>query len=177
MSRAWVLLAPGVAEGESVASMWRIELLHPMVVHAPIALTLVGTVFWAAGLAGGRWKKLRRFALPATVLLLLAAAGSWLSVLTGHWADDVVGRSLYDPRVLKDHENVSEAVSWVLGGAVVVELARYLPAVKGLWQAMATVLAAGLLLTACGLMAWTAHLGASLVYQQGAGVIMPGPAR
>jgi UPF0716 family protein affecting phage T7 exclusion len=30
------------------------------------------------------------------------------------------------------------------------------------------------LLAACGLMAWTAHLGASLVYQQGAGVIMPG---
>jgi len=38
---------------------------------------------------------------------------------------------------------------------------------------MATILVAGLLLTAVGLMAWTAHLGASLVYQQGAGVIMP----
>jgi hypothetical protein len=31
-----------------------------------------------------------------------------------------------------------------------------------------------LLLAACGLITYVGHLGASLVYQQGAGVIMPG---
>jgi len=169
------LLGQAVGEGKGLSSMWRIELLHPATVHAPIVLTFVGATLWMLGLLGRRWKRLETFALPATVLLVLAAVTAGLAVLTGFWADEVVGRSLYDPRPLKDHENLAETVTWILTAVAAVELARWIPRVKGKGRVVATAAVGAGLLAVCGLMAWTAHLGASLVYQQGAGVVMPGP--
>lgn len=168
------LLGQAVAEGEGLETMWRIELLHPATVHAPVVLTFIGAAFWGLGLLGARWRRLRSFALPATVLLVMAAGTAGTAVLTGFWADEVVGRSLYDPRPLKDHENLAETVTWLLVAVAAVELVRWVPRLKGTARVVATAAVGVGLLAACGLMAWTAHLGASLVYQQGAGVIMPG---
>lgn len=158
---------------DELHTMWRIELLHPMIVHWPIVLSFLAVIFWVTALARRWWSPLGVFRWPATVLILLAAASAWLAVLTGYWADSVVGRELFDPRPLKDHENNAELVSWLLVSAAVLEVVRYIPRIHGVARLVTSVILLILLLSICAIMAWTAHLGASLVYQQGAGVVMP----
>lgn len=161
------------AGGDGLSSMWRIELLHPSVVHFSVALTLVGSLFWLIGLCGAKYSSCNPFALTAWWLLLLACLGTWASVQTGFWADHAVGRELYDPRPLKDHERFGLAFSWVLTATVLVEAVRlFVFKVRPYRKYIALVVAAGLIVS-CALMAWTAHFGAGLVYQQGAGVQLP----
>ena len=162
------------AAGRELSSMWRIELLHPAVVHFPVALTLVGTGFWLLGVAAARWPRLSPFRLSSLVLLCLAAVSAWAAVQTGLWADDVVGRELFDPRPLKDHENNAFIVAWMLTAAALADLLRRWRPVPQWGRKLAPWLVAGLLVAACGVVAYVAHLGAGLVYQQGAGVILPG---
>lgn len=165
-------LASAAADG--LGTMWRIELLHPAVVHFSVALTLVGSLFWCIGLWGGKSAACKPFAHTAWWLLLLACLGTWASVQSGFWADEVVGRGLYDPRPLKDHERFGLALAWVLTAAVVVDgLPRFVPPFQRYHPYLKALVAVGLI-AACGLVAWTAHLGAGLVYQQGAAVELPG---
>jgi uncharacterized membrane protein len=160
--------------GSELSSLWRIELLHPAVVHFPVALTLVGSGFWLLGVAAARWARLSPFRLSSLVLLCLAAVSAWAAVQTGLWADEVVGRELFDPRPLKDHENNAFIVAWLLTAAALADLLRRSRLVPAWGRTLGPWLVAGLLVAACGVLAYVAHLGASLVYQQGAGVIMPG---
>lgn len=177
MRRLWVAsAAPAAAASASaggLSSLWRIELLHPAVAHFPIALILLGTAFWLLGGAAFRWPGLDAFALAGTVTLVIAAVTAWAATESGFWADEVVGRELYDPRPLKDHENLAILFSWIAsGGAAGALLWRYAPlprmARRLVWWATAAALIAS-----CVLIAFVAHLGAGLVYQQGAGVVMP----
>lgn len=158
----------GSATGE-LSSMWRIELLHPAVVHFPVALTVVGGLFWLLG----RFGRLGHFRIPAALILILATLGAWLGVQTGFWADAEVGRDLYDPRPLKDHENLGLAFAWLMSGISLAET-LCLAVIRNfrVLRAMNVLLGLALLL-AFGLVGYTAHLGAGLVYQQGAGVEMP----
>ena len=156
-----------------MSSLWRIELLHPAVAHFPIALVLLGTAFWLLGGAAGKWPRLDAFAIAGTVAIVIAALTAWAATQTGFWADEVVGRALYDPRPLKDHENLAVLFSWVAtGGAVGSVLWRYAPLPKSarrfVWWSTAVALVAS-----CIVIAYVAHLGAGLVYQQGAGVTLP----
>lgn len=166
------LLASGGADG--LGTMWRIELLHPAVVHFSVALTIVGSLFWLIGLFGAGYASCKPFSLPAWCLLFLACLGTWASVQTGFWADHAVGRELYDPRPLKEHERYGLAFSWVLTGAVLVEALRLFVPKFRRYRKWFTLLVAVGLIASCGLVAWTSHLGAGLVYQQGAGVQLPG---
>lgn len=169
--RAPDLLA--IAGGDGLSSMWRIELLHPAVVHFSVALSFVGALFWLVGLGGVRYPACKSFVPTAWWLLLLACLGTWASVQTGFWADHAVGRELYDPRPLKDHERFGLALAWVLTATVLLEALRlFVPKLRAFRKYLAVLVAVGLLLS-CGLVAWVSHLGAGLVYQQGAGVQMP----
>lgn len=155
-------------------SMWRIELLHPVVVHFPIVLTLVGSVFWGLGMASARWRGLGPFRLTSAVLLALAAVSAWSSVQTGLWADDVVGRELFDPRPLQDHENNAFTVAWLLTAAAALDLVRRWQRVPAWVRNLSPWVIGALLIASCIVIAYVAHLGAGLVYQQGAGVMLPG---
>ncbi|MEX2552088.1 MAG: hypothetical protein WD627_03685 [Actinomycetota bacterium] len=156
-----------------MSSMWRLELLHPLSAHFPIVLTFVGTLFWFLGACGGRWPRLQAFWPASAVLLVLAALSAWWAVKTGLWADEVVGRELFDPRPLKDHENGAFTLTWLLTGGVVLDLGRRASAVPSWGRRWGGWVVAVMLLASCGLMGYVAHLGAGLVFQQGAGVMLP----
>ncbi|PXA03182.1 hypothetical protein DDZ13_13235 [Coraliomargarita sinensis] len=165
------LLASAGADG--LSSMWRIELLHPAVVHFSVALTVVGSLFYLVGLLGSSYPACQSFRLTAWWLLLLACLASWASLQTGFWADHAVGRELFDPRPLKDHERFGLGFSWVLSATVLVEGLRLFVSRLRSYRKYLTLLVMIGLVASCGLVAWTSHLGAGLVYQQGAGVQMP----
>lgn len=149
--------------------MWRIELLHPAVVHFPVALTVVGSLFWLLG----HLRRCHPFRAPAALSLFLAMLGAWAAVQTGFWADAEVGRELFDPRPLKDHENTGLAFAWLMSAIVLGEILR-LAFFRNRRLRLVMNLLLGLALgCAMVLVGYTAHLGAGLVYQQGAGVEMP----
>ncbi len=162
------------ATGDGLSSMWRLELLHPMSVHFPIVLTVVGALFWFLGAAGGRWSRLQAFQPTSVVLLVLAALSAWWAVKTGLWADEIVGRELFDPRPLKDHENGAFTLAWLLTGGVVLDLAQRASRAPSWVRRWGAWVVPVVLLAACGLVGYVAHLGAGLVFQQGAGVVLPG---
>ncbi|MFP4204271.1 MAG: DUF2231 domain-containing protein [Opitutales bacterium] len=154
-----------------IPGMWREELWHPVVAHFPIALLLFGTLLYAA-----------RFLVPfslktqtvfsARVLLIAGTLGAWLAIWTGERADSVVGRTLCDPLVLEAHENYAYWMAWLFTVAVALEYgSRLLKNGRALFLlriAFALAFAVGAILTG-----YIGHLGAKLVYQQGAAVYQP----
>lgn len=151
--------------------MWRVELLHPFVVHIPIALLIFGSIFWLSSLyLHRRYSFLRP---SARLMLFIGSIGAWLAVYTGVLADSEVGRTLCDPRVANEHERFSFIVGYVFSVFVVVDwlhLKNYITFVSGKWirGGLAILLIAG-----CGFLGYVGHLGAQLVYQQSAGVYQP----
>ena len=167
---------------EALPSMWRTELWHPLVVHFPIALLLVGTLFRAGGALPAARGRLSFFRPAGRMLLALGTAGAWVAVYTGSLADSIVVRSLCDPTVLETHEHLAYRTAYLFVGYVAADLAlfgarRWLAAsshrrTKLLRRALlAAVL--GLTLAGSATLMYVGHLGSKLVYQQAAAVNQP----
>nr|WP_232225376.1 hypothetical protein [Christiangramia salexigens] len=119
----------------------------------------------------GLWSSKITWTHGGRVLLVLGVIGIWISVYTGDLADGIVSRELCDPTVLKDHENFAYIASWIFTGALLIELLKdYIHSLKKKITNILIVLA---LLAGSGVLAYVGHLGASLVYQQAAGVYIP----
>jgi len=162
---------------EQMPEFIRTETLHPLTVHFPIALLLVATLFRLAHLVFARkFQERGAFLLPAyRVLLLIGVIGAWVSVFTGDLADGIVARMLCDPTILHSHELFAIFSSVIFSLALLLEFLMLL--LKQLKKApirlvfeISVVL---LLIVGSGSLAYTGHLGASLVYQQGAAVYQP----
>lgn len=154
-------------------SMWRVELLHPLVVHFPIALLLVGTALRLLGMVC-RARSLS-FLVPAgRVLLGLGTLSAWAAVYTGTLADAEVARTLCDPTVVETHENLAYATAGVFTAAVMVDgvLWYSVTAPPIMRRVLAVALAGCVLMGSVGL-AYVGHLGAKLVYEQAAAVHVP----
>lgn len=155
---------------EEIPEFWRTEVFHPLSVHFPIALLIIAFFFKLISL---KYKR-EVWITGGTILLALGTLGAWIAVYTGNLADGIVSRKICDPTVLKDHENFAYAVSWVFTGALALDLLKYfkisflLAKSKIINILMVLIMAVGV-----GLLAYVGHLGATLVYQQGAGVYHP----
>lgn len=137
--------------------MWREELLHPLATHFPIALLIVGSLLLVLSL---KWQKL---SFTVNVLLVLGAVAAWVAILTGGWAEEIVGPSLCDPDVRMLHEDHAFYVSYLYSAVAV-----FLVFVKRFrWIAAVVAFVGAIWLSYVG------HLGATLTYQQGAGVFKP----
>ncbi|WP_440999837.1 DUF2231 domain-containing protein [Fodinibius sp. SL11] len=152
-------------------SMWRVELIHPFVVHIPVGLLLIGSIFWILSL----WLHRRyTFLRPSgRLLLLIGTVGAWIAVYTGTLADGQVARSLCDPTIAKEHERFAFTVGYLFSAFVIVDwlvVKDYLTFItkKYLHVGLAILLIAG-----CGFLGYVGHLGGKLVYQQSAAVYQP----
>ena len=156
-----------------IPSIWRAELLHPIVVHFPIALLTFGTLAWLAGRFVERGGPLG-FLLPAGRLaLLLVAVRAWGAVYTGDLADSEVARTLCDPTVAEEHENLAYIVGYLFTGALLVDGLPALFEPLKRWRWIVTGIVAAALIGGVGVLGYVGHLGGKLVYQQGAGVYHP----
>lgn len=151
-----------------IPEFWRTEVYHPLFVHFPIALLLVGTLFKIFGL----WGKGEFLSLPGTIILALGVLGGWIAIYTGDLADGIVSRTLCDPTILKDHENSSYTTMWLFSSALLADLLfqlKLIPFKRKLIEILVILTS----LVGSGFLMYTGHLGASLVYQQAAGVNIP----
>lgn len=148
--------------------MLRDELFHPAVVHFPIAfLSLAGliAIFWCVS---------RRASGTLLLVLSCGVLGGWIAILTGGWAEDVVNRVICDPTLTHEHEKWAEWAVWVASVAWPLVIAAFFRRKKGIpagYRAVVTVI----LLFVSGAILYAGHLGATLVYQQGAAVYKPAP--
>lgn len=152
-------------------SMWRVELIHPFVIHIPIALLIVGSVFWVISL----WLHRRYdFLRPsARLLLLIGTIGAWVAVYTGSLADAEVVRTLCDPTVVEQHENYAYIVGYLFSAFMIIDWLTVKDYVNLISKKYLRIGLAILLIAGCGFLGYVGHLGSKLVYQQSAAVYQP----
>jgi len=137
--------------------------LHPMLVHFPIALLIIGFLSDALGLV----IKKEFFAKVGFYLLILGTLGAIAAFLTGNLAGDGLTEAGPLKRALETHEEAAELTLWLMIAAAAVRIAlvfmkRYSGLLK--WAAFA------LLLIGVLSVARTGYYGGQLVYNHAAGV-------
>ncbi|MEG9328371.1 DUF2231 domain-containing protein [Salinimicrobium catena] len=153
---------------EQVPDFWRTEVFHPLSVHFPIALLVVAFLFKIIALRYRRevWER------GGSVLLGLGVIGIWVAIFTGNLADGIVSRKICDPTVLKDHENYAWITAWLFTTGAAIDFLRYIK--LPLFKSRVFLVVVLLILTgSTALLTYVGHLGATLVYQQAAGVYVP----
>jgi uncharacterized membrane protein len=165
----------------------RVELIHPMLVHFPVALLLTGALARAlllvlerrAGTTSLRWIYLWSWTL--------GSLGCVAAYLSGEEAESVVNKLICDPTITHDHADLALWVTWLAWGTLLLSGLRiFLATRRGrvqqspvvpspIWfkAAAPVVFGAELLGVAAtvAVLVWTAHLGGTLVYEQGAGYL------
>ena len=165
--------------------MLRVELWHPMMVHFPIGLLIVGAALRFASLAappffGRRW---RSFVLDSAKLVtVIGTLFAWTAWYTGGLAEEEVNSNLCDPTLTHLHGDYAFYVTIAFSVVALSDVAsiwlrlrpaetrlRFLNTLIGIW-AIAVVS-----WVAAGFLAYVGHLGAGLTYNQAAGVYVPSP--
>ncbi len=154
-----------------IPSIWREELWHPLSVHLPIVTLFLSSL--AAIISLVVKHKTYHLFLKQVIFVMLAIGvlSGWIAIYTGELAYTTEVRKICDPKVLQDHEWWAYAT--LIAYSVVLFL-TIIPKFIVLNFSKATKSISLLLLFAALLgLLYTGHLGASLVYQQGAGTYKP----
>lgn len=154
---------------EQVPEFWRTEVYHPLSAHFPVALLLVALLFKLVALG---FKK-EVWILGGTVLLILGTIGIWIAIYTGNLADGIVSRKICDPTVLKEHQNMAYVTAWLFTASALLELLKFLKSGLIIQKRLLTIFSILIMAVGSGFLIYVGHLGANLVYQQGAGVYHP----
>lgn len=146
------------------------EHFHPLLVHFPIALLVLGSLFYLLSFSR-LFKWLQR---PAVIMGVIGTLTGWLAAKTGEVAADVVSGSLCNLELLYQHDHQTETAliffSVVWGLAALAELARgriFSKHESPLWWNL--LLTVGFVMGSAYL-TLGAHKGFRLVYEEGAGI-------
>jgi len=156
----------------------RLELIHPMLVHFPLALLSTGVVVRFASLWGAKRPGLS-FLLPASWLILsFGVIAAWLTVIAGEIACEIVMPTLPDPSILEEHETHAYLTASCFTIALFVDWTRafFLTKEKN-WIIKKGLFALVWLLYLFSLtnLMITGFYGATAVYEEGAAVAKPKP--
>jgi uncharacterized membrane protein len=147
----------------------RPEIWHALSVHFPIALLLVSTLTLLISFFL-KTERERHWQNTASGLLFAGCLTAWISVYTGNQADGIVARKICDPTILKDHEIAGQTMTYLFTAAALVNILLLFNVLKFLARKISVWIIFGLMLIGSGYLIYAGHLGASLVYEQGAGV-------
>ncbi|MEX2230925.1 MAG: DUF2231 domain-containing protein [Cyclobacteriaceae bacterium] len=147
----------------------RPEVWHALSVHFPIALLSFATItmlisFFIKEMSRRHWQ------IAAGLLLFAGCLTAWISIYSGNVADGFVARKICDPTILKDHEIAGQTMTWLFTAATLFYIVFFTKAINEQLRKFSIYIAFLLMLTGTGYLVYTGHLGASLVYEQGAGV-------
>jgi uncharacterized protein (DUF2237 family)/uncharacterized membrane protein len=151
-----------------IPDFWRAEVWHPLSVHFPLAILLLGSLFLLLAYLLKRefWEKM------AHVLIVIGTLGCWAAIYTGDLAESIVSRKICDPTVLKTHETNAYVAVWLFSIASALILISNFSGGKNV-KNLLKITTITLSLMGSGFLIYTGHLGATLVYQQAAGVHIP----
>jgi len=147
--------------------------LHPAIVHLPIVLTLLGTLFALVSVIT------RRLWLPlyTAIILLLAALGAQFAVFTGGSQDPLFSTlSQEQKQLVEQHSDWGENGRTALIVAGVLSLIALALHRFGNSRRVIAVLTTLAACVACICVLRAAQLGGQLVYQHGIGVNTSGSA-
>ena len=152
----------------------RLELIHPMLVHFPIALSTTGVLLRFAALWAGKKPKYS-FLLPASwSILLLGLITAWASVIAGEIAEGIVG-STVNRDILEEHETHAYITASFFTFVLFIDWARFsylnkfLNKRRTVKRGLALVIWFLYLFCLTNLII-TGYYGANLVYEEGAAV-------
>jgi uncharacterized membrane protein len=147
----------------------RTEVWHALSVHFPIALLVFSTLSMAISFFVSNDQR-RYWNYAASGLLYAGCVAAWIAIYTGNLADGIVSRKICDPTILKDHEIAGQTMTYLFTAASVLNLLLRFSSLKPLLYSISSYLVLVLMIAGSGYLVYAGHLGASLVYQQGAGV-------
>lgn len=143
--------------------------LHPILVHFPIAITIIVVL-----LDWGRWLLDRERLLAAgfwegtTPLLILGFLGAVASVITGLLAEPAAEQTRAVAALIEAHELAAFFLTGLLAILVLWRVSR-----RGSFPRPGSLGYLVLLLIAAALVIYQANLGAEMVYRHGVGVEFP----
>ncbi|MBY0529620.1 MAG: hypothetical protein K2P51_05455 [Rhabdochlamydiaceae bacterium] len=153
----------------------RPELIHPMLVHFPIALLFTGSFIRIAALFTKK-KKTYSFLLPASWMILgLGVIAAWAAIIAGEIARDIVAQTLENIQVLNKHDDHAYYTAYAFTLAVLCDVSRAFLVKqfkkKNLWikRGIACAIWIFYLFGAYNLVL-TGYYGGTLVYEEGAAV-------
>lgn len=137
--------------------------LHPMIVHFPIALLIVGFLFDIAGSITKR----ESFTQTAFYLIILGALGVIAAFITGDQAGSGISEEGALKQALETHEEAATLTIWIVSIAAAFRIALVLlKKFKGVLK----MVSLALFLIAVLAIARTGYYGGELVYKHAAGV-------
>lgn len=71
----------------------RLELIHPMLVHFPIALLLTGVILKLVGVLGKKRRFYPTIDMLSRCILTFGALFAWMAIIAGEVAEDIVETS------------------------------------------------------------------------------------
>jgi uncharacterized membrane protein len=147
----------------------RVELIHPMLVHFPIALLLTGTVLRGLCYFIRKTPFYHLLLFSARLILGIGVIFVWLTVAAGELAEGVVRKNLCLPEILEEHSTLGYTTAYLFTIGVILDLLRSARKLAR-WRKAFTGISAILLLVGSGILLTTAFFGGKLVYEQGAAV-------
>ncbi len=143
--------------------MFDLSHLHPMIVHFPIALLIVGLF---SDLTGVITKK-NFFSNSGFYLLILGYIGLIAAFLSGNLAGEGVAETGTLKQALEMHEAAAELSVWIMSAAAAIRIAVVLmKKYSGVYKWIAVTL----FLIGAASVARTGYYGGELVYKHAAGV-------
>lgn len=140
-----------------------------MVVHFPIATLLMASAVGIALLFEHNERNGSFLVRSFFGLLVFGVVTGWVAIYTGLWSYNTEVRRICDPTVLKAHRMWGYYAAYLYTGGLVVYAIN-----RRLWaNRLVTYFVVLATLAGAAALTYSGHLGASLVYQQGAGVRQP----
>jgi uncharacterized membrane protein len=143
--------------------MFDLTTLHPLIIHFPIALLIVGLI---ADITGAIWKK-EFYSRAGFYLLITGTLGVIAAYFSGNYASEGLIEAGSLKYALETHESAATLTLWTM---IIVSVVRIvlvaLKKFKGVLQWVSVFL---FLLGALSIVR-TGHLGGQLVYRHAAGV-------
>lgn len=137
--------------------------LHPMIVHFPIALLIVGLVFDLAGL----FIKKEFFSTAGFYLLILGTLGIVAAYFSGDFAGDGISEAGPLKQALETHEDAAVISLWLFAASV---LLRGVLVWKKKYTGIFKYAAIALIVLGVLSVARTGYYGGQLVFKHAAGV-------
>lgn len=150
----------------------RLELIHPMIVHFPLALLFAGVCLRFFSFF---WRKSENYSyilFSSWVILTLGVCSAWLAVVAGEIASDIVRKNLCDTNVLHLHSQCAYKAAILFTCGLIVDWGKFWRrnALLPLYNNLLAITRLILFTAATFFLASTGYLGGSLVYEQGAAV-------